>query len=320
NEQAARAALRRVLPKNLADLKDEQLPQLEKVADLLAEELDDKQSALQLYQYLVSRNGNKVLKLAEFLGRHLEPEQGFELLEKVYNPRLAPAVVNTCLAILRARRDEIGDKFDDQVQSWLDGGLREDPESVALNMQQAEIYEVQQEYDSAANKYRNLLESGTVTGKSRAVVLNNLSYLLALKGDASNDEEAVDLVSEAVQILGPTADILDTRAVVFIARERYEDAIADLELSVTDNPTASKYFHKAIAHLKAGQNSNALEAWERAQQLGLTREEVNHLERSQFDEVASRIEQLQTASLRADGNFSQIGSERNGQELATVAY
>ena len=40
--------------------------------------------------------------------------------------------------------------------------------------------------------------------------------------------------------------------------------IDDLELSVTDGPTASKYFHKAVAHLRANQSRAASEAWEKA--------------------------------------------------------
>ena len=104
------------------------------------------------------------------------------------------------------------------------------------------------------------------------------------------------LVREAVSILGPTADILDTRAVVFTSLDQYADAIADLELSLTDNPTASKYFHKAVAHLEAGQNTDALDAWKAALKMGLTRESVNRLERDQYDRVKTRIERLQTAS------------------------
>lgn len=295
-EQAARAALRRVLPKDLSEIKDEDLSQLEKVADLLSEELNDKDNALKMYQLLVSRKPDKFLKLAGFIGRNGEVAKSFEMLGKVYKPEVTPAIVNTALAVIRSQRDKVGTQYDEQIQSWLDRGLRENPDSIALNVQQANLFDTQQKYDEAIGTYRALLKDSNFTGSSRAIVLNNLCYLLAIKGDAANGNEAIDLVDEAVFILGPTADILDTRAVVFIAKGRYEDAIADLELSVTDNPTASKYFHKAIAHLKAGQNSNALEAWAQAQQLGMNREELNPLEQLLFDDIAPQIEQLQATT------------------------
>ena len=104
-----------------------------------------------------------------------------------------------------------------------------------------------------------------------------------------------------MDILGRSPDILDTRAVVFIANNQFDEAIEDLKLSVTDNPTAAKYFHKTIAHLGAGQNSDALGAWKEALKLGLERDGLGRMEREQFDEVKSRIDKLQmgrqTASL-----------------------
>ena len=78
--------------------------------------------------------------------------------------------------------------------------------------------------------------------------------------------------------MGPNSDILDTRAVVLTSLGRYKQAIQDLELSVTDNPTASKYFHKADAHLRAGENKNAVEAWEKAEASGLGRDALNRME------------------------------------------
>ena len=67
------------------------------------------------------------------------------------------------------------------------------------------------------------------------------------QGHGSDDP--LKLIQEATEIMGPNSDILDTRAVVLISQKQYEPAIQALELSVTDTPTASKYYHKAVAHL-----------------------------------------------------------------------
>jgi tetratricopeptide (TPR) repeat protein len=97
--------------------------------------------------------------------------------------------------------------------------------------------------------------------------------------------------------MGPNSEILDTRAVVYISRKQYKEAISDLTLAVTDNPTASKYFHKAQAHLLAGDNRGAIEAWEKAEELGLNRDAINRMEFDHYEKMKTQIDQLRNASV-----------------------
>ncbi len=319
-QASARQALLRTLPQDLDTVGDGELNRIEKIADLLVAELDDKDTAFKLYRYLVQRDRAKVLKLAEFIGVHQELEQCFGLLDQVYTAEAAPAVVQVAIKVVRAREDDAGDLFDGKILGWLDGALRRDPESIPLLMQQAEFNDVRQNYDAAAEGYKRLLSRRDLRGRGRAIVLNNLSYLLALQG--SDQGGAIRFISEAVDILGPSPDILDTRAVVFIANNQFDEAIEDLKLSVTDNPTAAKYFHKTIAHLGAGQNSDALGAWKEALKLGLERDRLGRMEREQFDEVKSRIDKLQmgrqTASLGL-GDPEQLIAGGFTEKTATLA-
>ena len=178
-----------------------------------------------------------------------------------------------------------------QVRGWLDRGLREDPELISLRLQEAELFDVQHEYEKASAAYRVLLERKDLTGVGRAVVLNNLAYLLALSSDEEAAvSEASRLVTDAVDILGPGTEILDTRAVVSIAAKRYDDAIADLKLAVIDNPTASKYFHLATAYTLSGQEDLAKQAWEEAVDRGLSRDNVSRLEKDQYDQTKQKVE------------------------------
>jgi tetratricopeptide (TPR) repeat protein len=127
----------------------------------------------------------------------------------------------------------------------------------------------------------------------RAIVLNNLSFLLALADpNASGNVDALKLVNEAAEIMGPSSDILDTRAVVYNSRRQYDQAIADLNDSVTDNPTPSKYFHLAEAYLGLNRNRDAFDAWKRAEELGLSRETINRMEHEKYEELKRRINQI----------------------------
>jgi tetratricopeptide (TPR) repeat protein len=171
-------------------------------------------------------------------------------------------------------------------------------------MAKAEFREVQQKYDDAINTYRELLANPDVSGIRRAVVLNNLSYLLSLAdpSGAAGGTDALKLVEEAAEILGPTADILDTRAMVLIGRKQFDKAINDLDLSVTDNPTPSKYFHKSVAHLLAGQNKAALDAWAKAEELGLSLETLNLMEHGRYQQMQANIEKLRAGSTTVTRN------------------
>src|SRR5262249_41040252 len=158
--------------------------------------------------------------------------------------------------------------------------------SIPLLMLQAEFADVRKQYDEAAQTYQKLLARKDLTGITRAIVLNNLAFLVTLADTGQKSGvDPMKLVQEAAQILGPTSDILDTRALIYISKGDYRKAIDDLELAVTDNPTPSKYFHKVLAHLGAGENKAALEAWDKAEQLGDIHNDLNRLEFGRFDET-----------------------------------
>jgi tetratricopeptide (TPR) repeat protein len=281
--------------KQLAD--DKSVRMMTLFSSLLTE-LKDLDGAEKIYRQLVEGDPKRVFALAAFLGVHRDVQQCFDLLAAEYSNERVHDVLRVAVSVIRSRRSEIGDKFDANVEEWFERALRASPGEVALLLAKAEFLEVQQKFDAAIAIYSDLLRSPDVTGLRRAVLLNNLAYLIALSSpDARTpDVDALALVEEAVSIFGPTADILDTRAVVLTARKRYQEALADLELSLMDNPTAAKYFHQATAHLLAGQNGPAVASWEKAVELGLTPGELNQLEHPRYQEIKGKIEQLQAGS------------------------
>jgi tetratricopeptide (TPR) repeat protein len=300
-----KAYLLGLLPKATpgAKLEENQIPLVEFVASQLVK-LDDLENAEKLYRQVVASQRNKLYALADFLGTHRDIAQSMQLLEDSYKVDLTEPTLRVGIAAVRAQRDEVGDKYDAQIQSWLDRGLLEDPDSIALLMLQAEFYDVTKKYDEAAKIYEKLLARKEVAGITRAIVLNNLAFLVALAGnEAEAGVDPLKSVDEAANILGPTADILDTRAVVYTTQGNYAKAIEDLNYAVTDNPNAPKYFHKAVAHLGAGQNTAALEAWSKAESLSDdVRSTLNRMEFDLYDKTKAKIEQLRGQKLtRAAG-------------------
>ncbi len=92
--------------------------------------------------------------------------------------------------------------------------------------------------------------------------MNNLGVGLARSGQ--NLDEALKLVNEALAINGPMAALLDSRAIVYIARQEPEKALEDLAAAIRDDGTAEQYFHQAWAYSLAGKKAEAAAAFAEA--------------------------------------------------------
>lgn len=299
-EAKARQALQRMLPSDLSKLDANGLRLVGRVAMLLTD-LGDIDTAEKLLQTLMQRSEVTLadqLQFIRFVGLHRDPNRAFQMLDDAAEDANLLAIIDTATAIARAKRDEVGDLFDSQIEGWLDRAERDDPEAMDVALARAGLLDIQGKYEEAAKIYRNLLVSDELAGSRKAAVLNNLAYLLSLgAAEEQSTGEAVGLMREAIDILGPISDILDTRATIWLGRGEYQAAVDDMELAVTDKPTASKYFHKAQAHMGLGQKGDALAAWEKAENLGLSRESVGRLEQEAYDKLAAQME-----NLRQQGN------------------
>jgi tetratricopeptide (TPR) repeat protein len=304
-QQEVRSDLLKKIP-NIQDLKDLDAAKIQSLAMFagLLIELGDLDSAEKIYTDLAARNPAIEYELARFLGLHRDPERCFAKLNEVYKPANVQSILSIAMQVVRERRDKVGDKFDADIQRWLDAGLRENPDSIPLMIVQADFYDLQKKYQEAAEIHRKLLARNDLKDKDirRAVVLNNLAFLLALdKSAMGGNDKPLQLVQEAVEIMGPNSDILDTRAVVLISQNDFKGAIRDLELSVTDSPTASKYFHKALAHYNANEKKAAVDAWTKAEALGLSRDALNRMEHDKYEDLKIKIDQIRKPTVtRAD--------------------
>lgn len=314
SELTARIARKRGMQDQIAGKLRQRMPDFGQIKDLdegkkqtaltlasLFVELNDLDSAEKIYRDLATRDPKQTLAYAKFLGEYRSVDQCFAKLNEMYSVEKLAEILPIAMSVARDRRDKIGDKFDGQLQQWITAGLRENPDSSSLLLAQGDLYDLQKRYDDAAGIYRKLLAQKDLTGVSRAVVLNNLAYLLALAGKTTaTDDDPMKLVAEAAQILGPNSDILDTRAVVFMSRNQFKEAIDDLELSVTDSPTPSKYYHLAIAYLRAGNSRAAVEAWQKAVGMGLSRDSLNRMEHEQYEKIKTEIDKIRGTSRKAE--------------------
>jgi len=284
--------LQGMLPRLTGALDEQELNNILAVARMAAEN-DQIEIAAKLYPLYAQRVGTAgaALELAQFLAMHGDPGQAMDMLKQLF-PSNMNQTVQIAIAMLRQRRDELGDQFDADVDSMLASALRDDPDSAQRLILQAEALEVQGKYDESIAAYEKTLKRDDLPTLLRAAAKNNLGFILGLTNQRV--DEAQSLIDQALEVYGPSEDILDTRAVVRIAGKNYDGAVEDMELATALSSDPIKYYHKALANLLAGNDQVAQKAWDQALELGITKEQLPILEQAEFDRIKGEIEGLQT--------------------------
>ena len=102
-------------------------------------------------------------------------------------------------------------------------------------------------------------------------------------------DRALKMVDDAIKTLGPTSDLLDTRAMAHLARGDSKNAIADLTLALNGSVEPMKLFHLALAYSKAGDKVKANEAWQQAKEKKFDPNQLSEPERKLYDQLLAAI-------------------------------
>jgi cellulose synthase operon protein C len=284
NKAKVVSMLRSMVPENLGGgLSEQQLESILMVARLAAEHGEYELAEMLYKQYV------------RYMALHGNPDEALGILKSLF-PQSMDEVLRIVAEMLRTRRAELGDKYDAAVNELIASALRDDPESVQRMLVKAEILEIQAQYEESVAQYDTVLQRDDVPRLMRAAAMNNLGFLLTLMNERT--DEAADFINQAIEVYGPVDDILDTRAVVHMTRKEYEKAVEDMSLATALSNDPVKFYHFAQANLLAGNDQAALKAWEKAQQLGFTKEKLPVLEQKSFDQVKSDIEGLRTQNAK----------------------
>ena len=268
-------------------LSPDQIPLLKNVAAMLEEFASTAsnpepyyEAAGGLYREYVKEVPDDTLVLAKFVGEHGDLTEGLDLCEAALKKGNAEPPLRTALQIARARPTEITDEHKQRIQEWFDTALKATPDDVMLGVLLADFYDLQERFVDSEKIYRGLLKNKNLAGALRATVLNNLAYLLAMQD--KKGEEAWPLIEEAVQIVGPVSELLDTRGMVQLARGNAPQAVQDMKRAVGNTPSPIKLYHLAYTHRVAGEGDAAAAAFKQAVELGLKESDVPALERKYY--------------------------------------
>jgi predicted Zn-dependent protease len=121
------------------------------------------------------------------------------------------------------------------------------------------------------------------------VAHNNLAWILALRD--GKGEDALAYANRAIEALGPIPELLDTRAVAYLAAGQAKAAVDDLKQALArPNLDAKVRFsitiHLAQAYHRDGKPALANQAWKQAQDQGGKVDALHGLERKGYDKLA----------------------------------
>jgi tetratricopeptide (TPR) repeat protein len=274
NAEGKRAAAVELLEK-FADRKDADLGLVAAALEEMAH--PDAADALLTRWVTASQKPGALLARAAFLGRQQRLAEAFDVCERVWQSCPAEQVAGLCTALLH--QDKAGAADRKRVEQWLTAALVKTPDALPLLLALADVCDGQGRPVEAAALYRRVLAADP----NNVVGLNNLAWLLAR--ERRRTDEALALVNRAIDAHGPLGQLLDTRAVIYLATGQTTLAVPDLEAALAQQPTAGRHFHLAQAYWLAGSARAAARFWRLARSENLTLATVHASERELYLEL-----------------------------------
>jgi tetratricopeptide (TPR) repeat protein len=269
---------REITPANLGNLRA--------IAGLM-EELGLYDEAEKKYRQFVRLQPQAVLELAAFLGRRGKIQESFEICETVKRDVPITAITQIGVdALGRLEKKDPNSPEFQQVRGWFEKGMRESPDSRILVVQLALFESMLDNTERVIEVYKDFLEREQANARQRAIVQNNLAFVLAMEGEG---DEALSLINEAISEMGPMADLLDTRAMAHLANKDADSAKTDLEKAIAENDTPEKRLHLAEAEFLAKNREAAAEALRTAIDTGLNVEKLSKQEQAMYHRLKSAL-------------------------------
>ena len=166
---------------------------------------------------------------------------------KAKDPNALRYYMNVALQGLRTNKqyvDKNSEHFD-RVSKWFNAAKKYKMDDLQLGWIEVDFHDIRGDVAKLDSMYRELLTRTDVTDLQKAIIRNNLAFQLAVNG---RGDEAVEVIGDAIEQLGPRADFLDTRALAYLSSGDSESAIKDLLLALkSGDGTAPMHFHLALA-------------------------------------------------------------------------
>ena len=193
---------------------------------------------------------------AAFLARQMRTAEALDVLQQCWESSDPELLQLPAVSIMTLRSATPGQL--EQLAKILAAAAARRKQSTDLLMVLAVLQEQQRQFDKAKENYRAILAQEPRNYRA----LSGLSLNLARSGQ--DLDEALKLVNRALAVSGPLAAALDSRAIVYIARQEFDKALEDLDAAIRDDGTPEQYFHQAWALSLLGRKTEAAAAFKAA--------------------------------------------------------
>ncbi len=231
-----------------------------------------------------------VAYLATHLGQQRLISESLDLCDKklvgVTDVAAAAPLILAGINTLNVRQGEAKPEHFAMVEKWLKRLLDKNPDAEFLIVRLCDLYQLWGKYPEAEREYRAALAKKNFNQEQRAILANNFAYMLALlKKDL---DDSLKLINESIDAIGPRASMLDTRAMVQLARNQPDAALQDIQTAILDDShNGSYYFHRALAEQALKQVSpQAADSLKLASDHGFKPKELSPLEYKLYESLA----------------------------------
>lgn len=231
-----------------------------------------------------SKRPQSLMALIRYYIQQKRMPEALDLCERVWKMENCPAelAARASVAALRAAPPESNDFA--RVDQWLQAALRKDPQSIDLRLRLAELYDLQGRHQDIEAVYREILQFEPRHG----IALNNLAWILAMR--FQRGEEALQYINLAIERYGPAAELLDTRAAVYLVMGQARQAIADLQAALAQRSIDSAHLRLAQAFRQMNDLPAAREALRKGREAGFNPERLHPLEQAIHRELVQELE------------------------------
>jgi tetratricopeptide (TPR) repeat protein len=251
------------------------------------EEIKQYDAARRLLEELIAVDPGVRLDLAEMLGRQGAIDAGLDQCQQAFKTLPFARVMPPALAILNVNAAQAKPEQFRRVEAWFRLPGNEEATKTSI-LQLANLLDLQSRFPELIRVYQDFLARSDVSERERAVVYNNLVYLLAMqRKDVHN---ALEMIQQAITVLGPSPQLRDTRALALLANGQNREAVDELKQVVADRPSGLNYFHLAMALAATNDIPAAQQAMRIASKTHqLTADRVPALERDKFQELLNKL-------------------------------
>jgi len=226
-----------------------------------------------------------VIPMAALLSFHGQVQQSLDELVRQKTKVSQTSLVTGGVAVLR--NGPATPRQVETVKGWIDEALAANPNSIPLRLNLGELHVLRHDFVTAENVYREVLKADA----KNQVALNNLAWILSPRSDAA--DQALGYADRAIELYGPTGEMLDTRARILISAGKYDRAVTDLNDAINQSGTGLRYFHLALAQMRMSKTEEAVQTFREARARGLDPKAIHPQDLPTFKVLATRADGVQ---------------------------